>query len=234
MSKRIDEYLLFIVMMYISIDLASMVFAYKVIEVAGVVAIASSLIFPLTYSIMDVIAEVYGYKIAKKVVFYAFICDLVFSLLTLFISYIPSITQQESLAYKQVLGSLLRAVVAQAIGVLTGALFNIYLISKWKLMCKGRYFWLRSIGSSMAGEAVMLIISVLVALIGVLSINQLIRLIIYTYIYKIIFAVVAAPMISLIAVFLKNTSYVDSQKNLIVKDGSILRSEDLFPSSPRV
>jgi queuosine precursor transporter len=153
---------------------------------------------------MDVIAEVYGYQMAKKIIWYAFACDFIFAILVLFISHIPSANQSETAGYIQVLGPLLRAVVAQTIGVLSGAFINIYLISKWKIMTNGRYFWLRSIGSSTIGEAMMLIISAFIALVGVLSLSKLFQLIIYTYIYKIIFAIVAAPFISIIATILKN------------------------------
>src|SRR6185312_984618 len=108
-------------------------FAYKIIKIGSVLAAASSLIFPLTYSIMDIIAEVYGYQSAKRIVLYGFICDVIFGVITLLISHIPSINESQTIAYIQVLGLLLRAVLAQTIGVLSGAFINIYLISKWKM-----------------------------------------------------------------------------------------------------
>lgn len=203
-TNKAYEYLILIGMIYIAIDLSSMVFAYKIIEIGPLIGAASSLIFPLTYSIMDVIAEVYGYKMAKKIILFAFTCDFIFATLVLLISHIPSASQSETVAYIQVLGSLLRSVFAQTIGVLTGGLVNIYLISKWKIMTNGRHFWLRSIGSSTIGEAIMLVISVIIALAGVLSFSKLFQLITYTYIYKIIFAIVAAPFVSIAATILKN------------------------------
>jgi len=200
----ISDGLIFLAMLYIVIDLSSMVFAYKFIQVGSVVGAASSLIFPATYALMDVIAEVYGYQVAKKIILYGFICDFIFAVLVLLISHIPSTSEYQTLAYLQIFSILIRAVFAQMIGVLTGAFINVYLISKWKMITKGRYFWLRSIGSSMVGEAVMLVISVFIALSGVLSFATLFRLIIYTYIYKICFAVFAAPIISIVALILKN------------------------------
>lgn len=199
------EHLIFIAMIYIAVDLSSMVFAYKIIEIGSIIGAASSLIFPLTYSIMDIIAEVFGYRMAKKIVYYGFVCDLIFSVLVLVVSHIPSVSHLQTLAYIQVLGLLLRAVLAQMVGVLSGAIINIYLISKWKIMTNGKYFWLRSIGSSAIGEAIMLVVSVSIALTGILSISKLIHLIMYTYIYKIFFAILAAPFINVVAIFLKNS-----------------------------
>jgi queuosine precursor transporter len=223
------EYLIFIAMIYIAIDLSSMVFAYKIIKIGPIIGAAASLIFPLTYSIMDVVAEVYGYQIAKKIILYAFFCDFLFSILVLAISHIPSIDPGETLAYLHVLGSLLRAVIAQTIGVLFGAFINVYLISKWKIMTNGRYFWLRSIGSSTIGEGFMLIISVTIALIGVLPITQLSQLIIYTYLYKIIFAIAVAPLICIIVAFLKNK--IDFQLfELNVNSLNKLNKQGLIPN----
>ena len=71
-------------------------------------------------------------------------------------------------------------------------------------MTNGRHFWLRSIGSSTIGEAIMLVISVVIALAGVLTLSKLFQLIAYTYIYKIIFAIVVAPLVSIAATILKN------------------------------
>lgn len=198
------DYLVFIAMLYIAVDLSSMVFAYKIVKFGPIIAAASSLIFPLTYSIMDIIAEVYSYSVAKKIIWFGLICDFIFAILVLLISYIPSLSQMQTDAYLQVLGPLLRAVIAQTVGVLTGAFINIYLISKWKIVTNGKYFWLRSIGSSTIGEAAMLIISVFISLTGIVSFYELLHLIVYTYIYKVIFAIIAAPFISIIAIILKN------------------------------
>ncbi|MHB1949413.1 MAG: queuosine precursor transporter [Gammaproteobacteria bacterium] len=232
MNKILKKYdgLILIAMIYIAIDLSSMVFAYKIIEIGPIIGAASSLIFPLTYSIMDVIAEVYGYNIAKKIVWYGFVCDLIFTILVLLISYIPSPTQAQTMAYIQVFGLLLRAVVAQTIGVLSGAFINIYLISKWKIITNGRYFWLRSIGSSTIGEAMMLIISVLIALLGVLTFSKLAHLIVYTYVYKVIFAIIAAPFISIIATILKNKIEDSHCEQLNFNPFNTLDSPDSSPN----
>ena len=72
------------------------------------------------------------------------------------------------------------------------------------MLTNGRYFWLRSIGSSGIGEAVMLITSVMIALSGILSFSKLFNLIVIVYLYKIIFAIVIAPFISFVAQMLKN------------------------------
>ncbi len=203
-TTKIYDYLVLLAMIYLAVDLSSMVFSYKIIKLGSIIAAASSLIFPLTYSIMDIIAEVYGYKIAKKIILYGIICDLIFAIFTLFVSHIPSLSSVQTTAYILVVGSLLRIVFAQTVGVLLGAFVNIYFVTKWRVMTHGRYFWLRSIGSSTIGEAVMLVISVFIALSGIISYSDLVRLIVFTYLYKVIFAILISPFVNIIAIFLKN------------------------------
>jgi hypothetical protein len=198
-------------MLYVAIDLSSLVFTYKIVEIGSVVGAASSLIFPLTYSLMDVIAEVYGFRAARRIIWYSFICDFIFATVVLLISHIPSTTDQQTQAYVLVLGMLSRAVIAQMVGVLSGAFINIYLLSKWKIMTKGRYFWLRSIGSSILGEAIMLVISVFIALYGVLSYSKMLHLIFYAYIYKIIFAFVVAPILCGVVAILKRKTGLQTE-----------------------
>lgn len=71
-NNKAFDYLILLSMIYMAVDLSSMVFAYKIIAIGSIVAAASSLIFPSTYSLMDIIAEVYGLQMAKKIILYAF------------------------------------------------------------------------------------------------------------------------------------------------------------------
>jgi len=197
------KYLIFIAMLYITVDLSSMVYAYKEIKIGSVVGMASSINFPLTYFIMSIITEVYDTKPAVSILWFGIICDFVFSIIVFFISFVPSPDGSQYLAYEQVLRPLIRSTAAQTIGIFVGEFINIYLISKWKILVQGRIFWLRSIGSSAIGEAVMLIISVVIALKGVVADNTLIKIIINAYIYKIIFATVVSFFAGYIASSLK-------------------------------
>ena len=144
------------------------------------------------------------------------------------VSHIPSPNEQQSSAYLLVLGSLFRAVFAQMIGVICGGYVNVYLISKWKLLTNGRYFWIRSIGSSSLGEGVMLLISVTIALVGILPLSKITQLIVYTYIYKVIFAVLIAPFIAIIAVLLKNVIEKSDEKKETIDSFYTQGKMDLF------
>jgi uncharacterized integral membrane protein (TIGR00697 family) len=196
-------------MLYMTFDLSSMVYAYKTITIGPIVGMASSIVFPFTYSIMDIVAEVYGYQTARNLIWFGMLCDFLFGSLVLLLSFLPSPSYQQYTIYHHIFSPLLRAVFAQEIGALIGAFINIYLISKWKIFLRGKYFWLRSIGSSTLGELCMLIISVLVALTGVLSFHTLFIIIGYAYLYKIIFATVISPFLVVVVKFIKWKEGID-------------------------
>jgi uncharacterized integral membrane protein (TIGR00697 family) len=193
------SYLIPLAMLYITFDLSSLVYSYKEIKISFIIGMASSIMFPITYIITDIVTEVYGYKSAKSLIWYGIICDFIFSVVTYIVSFTPSPSINQYNAYQTVMGPLLRAISAQTLGIIAGGFVNIYLLSKWKIILKGKYFWLRSICSTTIGEGLTLVISVFVALQGIVKLDTILHVILYAYLYKIAFAIFIAPFASLVA-----------------------------------
>lgn len=53
-------------MAYVTFSIDSMVVAYKIINIFGVIITGSSLVMPFRYLMADIISELYGYYLAKK------------------------------------------------------------------------------------------------------------------------------------------------------------------------
>lgn len=97
------------------------------------------------------------------------------SLLFVFLSInLPAFTKypEYAHAYNIILHLLLRASIANAIAIAIGSFFNIYLLSKWKMLIKGKYFWLRSLGSSAIGESFYTIFVVSLVNVGLVNFND--------------------------------------------------------------
>jgi len=203
------KYITLLSMVYLACELASLVLSFKIIQLTFFFGAAASLIFPITYTLNDIITEVYGFNITKKIIWFVFICDYLFVILIFWAIKIPSPLLQQQEAYNFVLGSLWRALSSEIIGVLVGAFINSMIISKWKIITKGKQFWLRSICSSAVGEIIMLLISVPIALCGILSISEIGALIIYAYFYKILFALVISGPANYVANLLKIKEGID-------------------------
>lgn len=211
-TKQLN-FLIFMSMLYITVDLASLVFSYKQIRFQFIIGMASSIVFPITYLISDLITEVYGYKVAKNIILFGIACDFIFSFITYLLTLTPAADLYQYTIYSSVLGSLPRAIAAQTFGGIIGATINIYFMSKWKISLNGRHFWLRSIGSSVVGEGTSLIISCLVALTGVIPIKSILKIIFFAYIYKIIFAIFVAPLGQVIAILAKSNHPTNLHEN---------------------
>lgn len=209
-EKRNYKYLMFIAMLYLTIDLVSAALAYKFVKIDNLFFSAETLIFPLTYTITDIISEVYGYKIARNLIWQVLFGDFLFSLLTSLLVKIPSPTVEIQNMYNFVFADLLRGSTAETLGVLCGIFANIYAISKLKILTRGKYFWLRSIGSSTIGELVLVVIAMPILFFGKTSIGNLFSLMAFSYLYKIVFAIAAAYPATVIVKILTKSENVDA------------------------
>ena len=127
------------------------VVSYKTVAIGSSMICASSLLLPLWFVIGDITTEVYGYNISRKIFWSALLCYFIFTVFIVALINLPSPTQR--FAYSPIFDNLIYMVCSDIFAIIIGGFINTYLISKWKILIKGRYFWLRSIGASTIGEA---------------------------------------------------------------------------------
>jgi uncharacterized integral membrane protein (TIGR00697 family) len=105
--------------------------------------------------IIDVVAEVYGFNTARKLIWCG-LFSFVFLSASVYLCFkmpYPLFWKQTIQAYKTALGSIVRTSLVSAATVFVGQMINSYLIVKWKILTRGKYFWLRSLGSSIIGDS---------------------------------------------------------------------------------
>jgi uncharacterized integral membrane protein (TIGR00697 family) len=172
-------------MLYLTLDLASNVVGYRETKVGFFLLPGSTFIYPLTYTLADIITEVYKYPIMRQVLWAGIFCDFIFSLSVLMVLHLPkAIGWDHDFSYQVVLGNLLRFNVACAIALFAGGFGNAYIIAKWGKLIQGKYFLLRSLGSSAVGQAVYLSIALTVSFYGIISFHSLINMIVSHYIFN--------------------------------------------------
>ena len=117
-----------------------------------------TLLFPFAYVLGDVLTEVYGFRAARRAIWTGF-SALAFSALLFFaLGALPGEAGWEreagSGAYGAILGGLSSGgiVVASLAGFLAGGFSNSILLSKIKIMMKGRLFWARAMASTLGGQ----------------------------------------------------------------------------------
>ena len=116
---------------------------------------AGVLFFPISYVFGDILTEVYGYARARKVIWAGFGGLAVASLMSLVVvSLPPAPFWQHQTAYEIAFGNAPRIVAASMVAYFCGEFVNSYVLTKMKILTAGRWLWTRTIGSTIAGEAV--------------------------------------------------------------------------------
>jgi uncharacterized integral membrane protein (TIGR00697 family) len=175
-----------------------------------------TLLFPLAYVLGDVLTEVYGFKASRRVIYTGF-AILAFSALVFFVLHIlPAESSWEeetgTAAYNAILGGMSSGgiVLASLAGYLIGEFFNSVLLSKIKVMMKGRLLWFRAVTSSLVGELLDSLIFVSIAcLTGVFGWHLFITLALTNYILKCLIEALVLPVTYAVTRLLKNREGID-------------------------
>ena len=116
---------------------------------------AGVLFFPISYVFGDILTEVYGYARARKVIWAGF-GGLAFAsfMAMVVVALPPAPFWQHQAAYEIAFGNAWRIVAASMFAYFCGEFVNSYVLAKMKILTAGRWLWTRTIGSTIAGEAV--------------------------------------------------------------------------------
>jgi len=174
---------------------ANLIGASKVAQVAGVTFGAGVLFFPISYVFGDVLTEVYGYARARKVVWAGFGALIFASFMTwAVLAFPPAPGWPHQAAFQSVFGSTPRIVLASLIAYFCGEFCNSYVLAKMKLLTRGRFLWMRTIGSTIVGEAVDSLIFYPLAFLGVWSSDLVAKVLVSNYLLKVGWEAVMTPV----------------------------------------
>jgi uncharacterized integral membrane protein (TIGR00697 family) len=116
---------------------------------------AGVLFFPISYVFGDVLTEVYGYARARRVIWSGFAALAFASVMAgIVVALPPAPFWDHQPAYEVAFGSTWRIVGASMIAYFCGEFVNSFVLAKMKIATQGRWLWTRTIGSTIAGEAV--------------------------------------------------------------------------------
>jgi len=101
-------------------------------------------------------------------------------------------------------------VAASLIAYWCGEFTNSFVLAKMKLWTGGRYLWTRTVGSTVAGQAVDTTVVMTLAFGGSLTPALIANLIVSGYLFKVAYEVLATPLTYGIVNFLKRSESVDT------------------------
>jgi hypothetical protein len=123
--------------------------------VGAIVFGAGAMFFPISYVFGDILTEVYGYARARRVIWAGF-AGLGFAsfMAAVVVALPPAPFWKHQAAYEVAFGSTWRIVAASMVAYFCGEFVNSYVLAKMKIRTAGKWLWTRTIGSTVAGEAV--------------------------------------------------------------------------------
>lgn len=142
-----------LVMVFMALNIVCPILSSKIVAVPVFGCISAGVVIgSIWFSFMDVIAEVYGMKISIYMALVSAIYQIFLAFLWGFMVDTPSPNfWHEQHSYNFLFGSITGLSFFEFIGMLTAWYANAYFLTRWKVLTNGKYFWLRSIGSSIIG-----------------------------------------------------------------------------------
>lgn len=198
--KTTYKYLNVYMTAFISFYLTQAVLLNRLIDIDGLYITGGTFIYFLSPLVLDVTAEVYGYRVARQMLWLGFSAIVFFSIVIGIgiIAPTPVFWRHIADAYYTALHSLTRSTVVGLIASMLGQFVNIYLISKWKIILKGRYFWLRSVASSLIGDALTVTLAILGIFSGRIPTHALMSTLFPELIVMIVFSIIGAVPASIL------------------------------------
>lgn len=212
MEKKITPLYVFLTVTFVSCLIIANVTAGRLVDFWGIVLPGAVLIFPISYIFGDVLTEVYGFRRSRLVIWLGLGANLFMAFFFLLINALPAPVwwQQEAKSYNLVLGLAPRSVLASVIAYFVGEYLNSVVMSKMKILTKGRFLWTRTIGSTVVGEGADTLIFITGTFAGLMDFRELIFLIFAQYIFKVIYESVATPLTYLIIFKIKQIEKMDT------------------------
>ncbi len=189
----------------------SKVAAVHVPLIGTVTFVAGVLFFPVSYFFGDVLTEVYGYARDRRAVWSGFAALAFAALMSLVVVHLPpaDFWRGRQPAIDQIFGSTPRIIAASIIAFWCGSFVNSYVLAKMKIATRGRFLWMRTIGSTACGELVDSGLFYSIAFIGVMTTEQLLATMLTQYVLKTSWEVLATPLTYQLVGFLKRAEQED-------------------------
>jgi uncharacterized integral membrane protein (TIGR00697 family) len=210
-AGRTYRYYDFVMAAFVTVLLcANLIGAGKVASVAGFTFGAGVLFFPVSYVFGDILTEVYGYARARKVVWAGFAASVFAAFMAWTVVKMPPAPGwPNQAAMETVFGSAPRIVFASILAYCAGEFSNSYVLARMKVAMEGRALWMRTIGSTVAGELVDSLIFYPLAFLGTWPTSLVLQVMATNYGLKVLWEALMTPLTYRIVAFLKRAERED-------------------------
>lgn len=210
MKKQVSVIFMLSGIVFTTCLIVSNIIEQKLINVGPIEATAGLLIFPISYIINDIIAEVWGYKKARLIIWLGFLMNFLAILVFRMSIAVPgSVNFTHQSEFALVLGNTERITIASFIAFLFGAFTNAFVMSKMKIMQRGRNFSIRAVVSTLFGEGIDSLVFFNIAFYGVIPNKDLVILIFTQILMKTGYEIIVLPLTNYIVRWVKKHDNTD-------------------------
>ena len=204
------KYFDLIMALFVAVLLVSNIASTKIVVLGPLTFDGGTLLFPVSYIFGDILTEVYGYGRSRRVIWMGFFSALLMVVTLTVVGWLPPAEGWEGQdAYQAILGMTPRIVLASLIAYWAGEFSNSYTLARMKVLTKGRWLWMRTIGSTIVGEGVDTLLFVTIAFLGVLPGELLLSVALSNYLFKTGLEAVMTPVTYRVVSFLKRAEMED-------------------------
>ena len=197
--------------LFVTCLLTANTMATKLIAVGGVVVTAGIIIFPVSYVVGDVLTEVWGYGAARRVIWLGFACNALMVAALWLGGELPAAPFWKGQdAYETIFSHTPRVLAASFLAYLVGEFANAFVLAKLKIATQGRWLWMRTIGSTVVGQALDSVVFVTLAFAGVVPAGVLAPIVVAQWIVKVAYEAAATPLTYAAVAWLKSREGLDA------------------------
>lgn len=210
-GRRVYKYYDLVMVSFVAVLLCSnLIGVGKVCQVAGYSVGAGVFFFPISYIFGDILTEVYGYARTRRVIWAGFAALAFASLMSWAVITLPPAPDwPHQAAYVLVYGQTPRIVLASLTAFWAGDFVNSYVLAKLKLKTAGRLLWLRTIGSTVVGQALDSLIFYPLAFLGEWPAGLVLAVMTSNFLIKVAVEAVMTPVTYRVVGFLKRAEQED-------------------------
>ena len=182
---------------------------------------AGNIFFPVSYVFGDILTEVYGYARSRKAIWAGFAALLFAAVMAWVVLALPTPPSPADLdpsivsnarrqdALEIAFGSTWRIVAASMLAFWAGDFANSFILAKMKVATRGRMLWTRTIGSTIVGQFLDSLLFYPIAFLGIWRGEDMVRVILFNWIFKVLVEAVMTPATYAVIGFLKRAEQED-------------------------
>ena len=171
------------------------------------------LLFPVSYILNDCLTEVYGYRKSRLVIWLAFALSAFVAVMSELVCLLPEPLDEGGKpvaeSFNSLFGMVPKTTAASLLAFICGSTFNAWIMSRMKVLTKGRGFGWRAVISSVGGELFDSLIFFPVVFWGIMSPQSIRRLVATQVVVKTLYEIVVLPLTAWFVRYTKRKEGID-------------------------